>query len=77
MFNFFRAAEKVGSDLIQEAISEFDSIAARIQAGVDHNHGFIAENKSQIDALTAENAKLLTDATSGANVVAKLRALIS
>jgi hypothetical protein len=77
MFNLFRKTEKVGSDLIQEAIAEFDSIAARIQAGVDHNHGFIAENKAQIDALTIENDALLKDAISGANVVAKLRALIS
>ncbi len=80
MFNLFRAAEKVGSDLIQEAIGQFESIAEKIEAGkagVRHNREFIAGNEQQIASLQSENKALHTDATRGEAVAAKLRALIS
>lgn len=77
MFSFFRAAEKVGSELIHDAIGQFESIAQRIEAGVRHNRESITVNNDKISSLQAENGVLDEHAARGESVAAKLRALIS
>jgi hypothetical protein len=75
--NPFRSRPKTGSDAIFAAIGEFESIAARIEAGVADNKADIEGNKQTIAALEAENATLAADAARGESVASKLRGLLA
>lgn len=77
MFGFQKKAEKVGSELIAEAVAEFESIAQKIEAGVAHNRASIESNVAHIAVLNLANGHLATHADNGERVAAKLRALIS
>jgi hypothetical protein len=75
MFGF--AKQKTGSEAINEAIGEFEDIAARIESGVADNKGRIYDNKIAIVNLEADNVALETAASRGESVAAKLRSLVS
>ena len=77
MFNLFKAAEKVGSELIEEAVGQFESIAQRIEAGVQHNRDQIDENDATIQELQAATVSLSKDASRGESVATKLRELVA
>lgn len=74
MFNF---RKKTGSAAINEAIGEFESIASRIETGVQENVDQVGANTETIRALEAENENLLTVANRGRSVAGKLRELIA
>lgn len=68
---------KTGTESIQEAISQFEDIAARIESGVLANTAEIAANKEAIAALESANVDLTAVANRGRSVATKLRDLMA
>jgi hypothetical protein len=75
--NPFATPELKGSELIADALSQFEGIAVKLETGVRQNEEAIAANDAFIAAKKAENDGLFKAANKGLSVATKLRALIS
>lgn len=76
MFNLFRK-KKTGPAIINDAIGQFEAIAANIEVGVQQSIEQAAANDAVILAKMAHNKELNDAMDRGRSVAGKLRALIS
>jgi hypothetical protein len=77
MLNPFAKREVQGSELIADALAQFDGIAVKLEAGAAQNQERVAGNKQVIASLEAENTVLDQIGNKGLSVAKKLRALTS
>jgi hypothetical protein len=73
----FGSKPKTGTALIEETIGQFESFAAKLEAGAQQNAAQEAANDESIAALLAANKALNAARFRATSVADKLRALVS